>query len=156
MSDGRRFSVRMAGRSLMAAGWLRHFARDQVEVCSAGSESAVPINPAAVEATREVGIDVTGQTPNRLEYETAEDFDVIITMGCGDVCAVFLGNAARAGSSATRPARASRPSPDRGWHSRSYRALARRPGPGYPFGPGGTSDSTGEWAFSCLSGSTAG
>jgi protein-tyrosine-phosphatase len=110
MSDCRRFSVRVAGRSQMAASWLRHFAGDQVEVCSAGCGSAVHINPAAVGTMREVGIDVTGQTPNRFEYGAVQDFGVVITMGCGDACAVFPGNATRTGSSMTRPARASRPS----------------------------------------------
>jgi Protein-tyrosine-phosphatase len=83
--------VHNAGRSQMAAGWLRHFAGDAVEVRSAGSEPADQINPAAVEAMREVGIDITDQTPKLLEYETAESSDVIITMGCGDVCPVFPG-----------------------------------------------------------------
>jgi protein-tyrosine-phosphatase len=79
-------------------------------VHSAGSEPVDEINPAAVEAMREVGIDIIDQTPNRLQYEAAQDFDVIITMGCGDACPVFPGNATRTGSSTTRPARASRPS----------------------------------------------
>ena len=83
--------VHNAGRSQMAAGWLRHLAGDAVEVRSAGSEPADQINPAAVEAMREVGIDITGQTPKLLEYETAQDSDVIITMGCGDACPVFPG-----------------------------------------------------------------
>ncbi|MFI7491399.1 arsenate reductase ArsC [Micromonospora echinaurantiaca] len=83
--------VHNAGRSQMAAGWLRHFAGDDVEVRSAGSEPADQINPAAVEAMREVGIDITHQTPKLLEYATAESSDVIITMGCGDVCPVFPG-----------------------------------------------------------------
>lgn len=83
--------VHNAGRSQMAAGWLRHFAGDDVEVRSAGSEPADQINPAAVEVMREVGIDITHQTPKLLEYETAESSDVIITMGCGDVCPVFPG-----------------------------------------------------------------
>jgi arsenate reductase len=83
--------VHNAGRSQMAAGWLRHLAGDAVEVRSAGSEPADQINPAAVEAMREAGIDITGQTPKRLEYETAQDSDVIITMGCGDACPVFPG-----------------------------------------------------------------
>jgi len=83
--------VHNAGRSQMAAGWLRHLAGDAVEVRSAGSEPADQINPAAVEAMREVGIDITGQTPRKLEYETAQDSDVIITMGCGDACPVFPG-----------------------------------------------------------------
>jgi arsenate reductase len=83
--------VHNAGRSQMAAGWLRHLAGDRVEVRSAGSEPADQINPAAVEAMREVGIDITDQTPKLLEYETAQDSDVIITMGCGDACPVFPG-----------------------------------------------------------------
>jgi len=83
--------VHNAGRSQMAAGWLRHLAGDAVEVRSAGSEPADQINPAAVEAMREVGVDITGQTPQKLEYATAQDSDVIITMGCGDACPVFPG-----------------------------------------------------------------
>jgi arsenate reductase len=83
--------VHNAGRSQMAAGWLRHLAGDTVEVRSAGSEPADQVNPVAVEAMREVGIDITGQPPRRLEYETARDSDVIITMGCGDACPVFPG-----------------------------------------------------------------
>jgi arsenate reductase len=83
--------VHNAGRSQMAAGWLRHLAGDAVEVRSAGSEPADQINPAAVEAMREVGIDITGQTPKPLLYETAQDSDVIITMGCGDACPIFPG-----------------------------------------------------------------
>jgi arsenate reductase (thioredoxin) len=83
--------VHNAGRSQMAAGWLRHLAGDQVEVRSAGSAPADTVNPAAVEAMREVGIDITDQTPKLLEYETAQDSDVIITMGCGDACPIFPG-----------------------------------------------------------------
>ncbi|MBC9001748.1 arsenate reductase ArsC [Micromonospora aurantiaca (nom. illeg.)] len=83
--------VHNAGRSQMAAGWLRHLAGDTVEVRSAGSAPAETINPAAVQAMAEVGIDITNQTPKLLEYETAESSDVIITMGCGDVCPVFPG-----------------------------------------------------------------
>ncbi|MEU7779013.1 arsenate reductase ArsC [Micromonospora parva] len=80
-----------AGRSQMAAGWLRHLAGDAVEVRSAGSAPAETVNPAAVEAMREVGIDITDQTPKLLEYATAETSDVIVTMGCGDTCPVFPG-----------------------------------------------------------------
>ena len=83
--------VHNAGRSQMAAGWLRHLAGDAVEVRSAGSAPADTINPAAVEAMREVGIDITDQTPKKLEYATARSSDVIITMGCGDACPVFPG-----------------------------------------------------------------
>ena len=83
--------VHNAGRSQMAAGWLRHLAGDTVEVRSAGSEPAEHINPVAVEAMREVGIDITTNTPRQLDYATAETSDVLITMGCGDVCPVFPG-----------------------------------------------------------------
>jgi arsenate reductase len=83
--------VHNAGRSQMAAGWLRHLAGDAVEVRSAGSEPGEHINPAAVAAMAEVGIDITGRTPTKLEWETAESSDVIITMGCGDACPIFPG-----------------------------------------------------------------
>ncbi|MET7949446.1 arsenate reductase ArsC [Micromonospora sp. NPDC005324] len=83
--------VHNAGRSQMAAGWLRHLAGDTVEVRSAGSEPADQLNPVAVETMQEVGIDITGQTPVRLSWDTAEASDVIVTMGCGDTCPVFPG-----------------------------------------------------------------
>jgi arsenate reductase len=83
--------VHNAGRSQMAAAWLRHLAGDTVEVRSAGSAPADQINPAAIDAMREVGIDITDQTPARLTWDTAESSDVIITMGCGDACPVFPG-----------------------------------------------------------------
>jgi arsenate reductase len=83
--------VHNAGRSQMAAGWLRHLAGDSVEVRSAGSAPADRINPVAVEAMREVGIDLTAEQPEKLEYATAQASDVIITMGCGDACPVFPG-----------------------------------------------------------------
>jgi arsenate reductase (thioredoxin) len=83
--------VHNAGRSQMAAGWLRHLAGDAVEVRSAGSEPADQVNPAAVQAMREVGIDITAETPKKLEWEAAEASDVIITMGCGDACPIFPG-----------------------------------------------------------------
>jgi arsenate reductase len=83
--------VHNAGRSQMAAGWLRHLAGDRVEVRSAGTEPADRVNPVAVEAMREVGIDITRQTPQLLAYETARASDVIISMGCGDACPIFPG-----------------------------------------------------------------
>jgi arsenate reductase len=83
--------VHNAGRSQMAAGWLRHLAGDSVEVRSAGSEPADRINAVAVEAMREVGIDITTRTPRKLDYATAESSDVLISMGCGDACPVFPG-----------------------------------------------------------------
>lgn len=83
--------VHNAGRSQMAAGWLRHLAGDAVEVRSAGSEPAGQVNPVAVAAMREVGIDITANTPRQLDSATAESSDVLVTMGCGDVCPVFPG-----------------------------------------------------------------
>jgi arsenate reductase len=83
--------VHNAGRSQMAAGWLRHLAGDTVEVRSAGSAPAGTVNPAAVQAMAEVGIDITDQRPRLLEYGTVESSDVIVTMGCGDACPVFPG-----------------------------------------------------------------
>jgi len=83
--------VHNAGRSQMAAGWLRHFAGDAVEVRSAGSSPAGQINPSAVAAMAEVGIDIAANTPKLLDYDTAYQADVIITMGCGDACPVFPG-----------------------------------------------------------------
>lgn len=83
--------VHNAGRSQMAAGWLRHLAGDAVEVRSAGSAPADQINPVAVAAMAEVGIDITGQTPKILTHEDAEASNVVITMGCGDVCPYFPG-----------------------------------------------------------------
>jgi arsenate reductase len=83
--------VHNAGRSQLAAGWLRHLAGDTVEVRSAGSEPADRINPVAVEAMREVGIDITANTPRKLDWDTAESSDVLVTMGCGDACPVFPG-----------------------------------------------------------------
>ncbi|MDQ1644669.1 MAG: hypothetical protein QOJ50_853 [Cryptosporangiaceae bacterium] len=83
--------VHNAGRSQMAAGWLRHLAGDAVEVRSAGSAPAGSVNPVAVQAMAEVGIDIAGNEPRILDYTTAEASDVIVTMGCGDVCPVFPG-----------------------------------------------------------------
>jgi len=83
--------VHNAGRSQMAAGWLRHLAGDAVRVVSAGSEPADRINPIAVQAMAEVGIDITAGVPTLLEYDTVQAADVAITMGCGDTCPVFPG-----------------------------------------------------------------
>jgi arsenate reductase len=83
--------VHNAGRSQMAAGWLRHLARDGVEVLSAGSEPADQINPHAVTVMREVGIDIAAAQPRRLDTADVRSSDVIITMGCGDACPVFPG-----------------------------------------------------------------
>jgi arsenate reductase (thioredoxin) len=83
--------VHNAGRSQMAAGWLRALGGDAVEVRSAGSLPGDRVNPAAVEAMAEVGIDIAGQQPKVLTTEAVEASDVVITMGCGDACPVFPG-----------------------------------------------------------------
>ncbi|MQS09390.1 arsenate reductase ArsC [Streptomyces alkaliphilus] len=83
--------VHNAGRSQMAAGFLRHLAGDRVEVRSAGSMPADRVNPAAVEAMREVGIDITAATPTVLTPDAVRASDWVITMGCGDACPVFPG-----------------------------------------------------------------
>ncbi len=83
--------IHNAGRSQMAAGWLRYLAGDTVDIRSAGSEPADNINPVAVEAMREVGIDITGNTPKLLQNQDVQDSDVVITMGCGDTCPIYPG-----------------------------------------------------------------
>ena len=83
--------VHNAGRSQMAAGWLQHLAGDHIEVRSAGSEPATQINPVAVAAMAEVGIDITRAQPKILTTEAVQDSHVVITMGCGDACPIFPG-----------------------------------------------------------------
>ena len=83
--------VHNAGRSQMAAGWLRHLARDRIDVRSAGSIPAAQINPIAVEAMREVGIDITAEQPKVLTTEAVQASDAVVTMGCGDACPFFPG-----------------------------------------------------------------
>ncbi|MEV8394862.1 MULTISPECIES: arsenate reductase ArsC [unclassified Streptomyces] len=83
--------VHNAGRSQMAAAWLTHLAGDRVEVRSAGSAPADSVNPAAVEAMREAGIDMSAETPKILTLDAVRASDVCITMGCGDTCPVFPG-----------------------------------------------------------------
>ncbi len=83
--------VHNAGRSQMAAGWLRHLAGDTVDVFSGGSEPAEQVNQAAVAAMAEVGIDIRTESPRRWTDEIVRAADVVITMGCGDVCPVFPG-----------------------------------------------------------------
>lgn len=83
--------VHNAGRSQMAAGWLRHLAGDRIEVLSGGSAPAEGINPVAVEAMREVGIDLSAATPRIVSTDDVRASDVVITMGCGDACPIFPG-----------------------------------------------------------------
>jgi arsenate reductase len=78
--------VHNAGRSQIAAGYLEHLAGDRVDVLSAGSRPADGLNPAAVEAMAEVGIDIAGEQPTLLSDSAVRTADVVITMGCGDEC----------------------------------------------------------------------
>ncbi|NJP25376.1 arsenate reductase ArsC [Microbispora hainanensis] len=83
--------VHNAGRSQMAAGWLAHLAGDRVQVRSAGSAPREQVNPVAVDAMREVGIDISAERPKLLTADAVEASDVIITMGCGDACPILPG-----------------------------------------------------------------
>lgn len=83
--------VHNAGRSQMAAGWMRHLAGDRVYVLSGGSDPASEVNPAAIEAMREVGIDIAGEFPRPWTDEIVGATDVVVTMGCGDACPVVPG-----------------------------------------------------------------
>ncbi|MFF0390963.1 arsenate reductase ArsC [Kitasatospora sp. NPDC004615] len=83
--------VHNAGRSQMAAGFLTHLAGDRVEVRSAGSAPGREVNPAAVAAMAEVGIDISDQRPKILTTEAVQASDYVITMGCGDACPYFPG-----------------------------------------------------------------
>jgi protein-tyrosine-phosphatase len=83
--------VHNAGRSQMAAGFMRQLAGDKVEVLSAGSEPKDSINPIAVQAMAEVGIDIANQQPKILTPEAVIESDAVITMGCGDACPFYPG-----------------------------------------------------------------
>ena len=83
--------VHNAGRSQMAAGWLRHLSGGAVEVRSAGSMPADRINPAAVEAMLEEGVDIRAEQPKVLTTEAVQASDVVVTMGCGDACPFYPG-----------------------------------------------------------------
>jgi arsenate reductase (thioredoxin) len=83
--------VHNAGRSQMAAGWLRHLAGNGAEVSSGGSNPGSAVNPAAVEVMAEVGIDIGDRAPQRWTDEIVRAADAVITMGCGDACPVFPG-----------------------------------------------------------------
>ena len=83
--------VHNAGRSQMAAGYLQHLAGDRVDVLSAGTEPKEDINPSAIEAMAEVGIDITHNSPTVLTTEAVQASDYVITMGCGDACPFFPG-----------------------------------------------------------------
>ena len=83
--------VHNAGRSQMAAGFLRHFGGDGVQVYSGGSEPATEVNAAAIAAMAEVGIDISTEFPKLWTDEVVRAADVVVTMGCGDACPFFPG-----------------------------------------------------------------
>jgi arsenate reductase len=83
--------VHNAGRSQMAAGFLRHLGGDGVQVYSGGSEPANEVNVAAIDAMQEVGIDITAESPKRWTDDIVRAADVVVTMGCGDACPFFPG-----------------------------------------------------------------
>lgn len=83
--------VHNAGRSQMAAAFLSHHSKGEVEVRSAGSMPAEVVNPAVVTALQEVGIDISNEIPKVLTTEAVKESDVVITMGCGDACPIFPG-----------------------------------------------------------------
>ena len=83
--------VHNAGRSQMAAGYTHHLSGGAVEVLSAGSAPADQVNPSAVEAMAEEGIDIIAETPKILTTDAVQSSDVVITMGCGDTCPIFPG-----------------------------------------------------------------
>jgi protein-tyrosine-phosphatase len=83
--------VHNAGRSQMAAGYLQHLAGDRVQVLSAGTEPKDQVNPSAIAAMAEEGIDIANSTPKVLTTESVQDSDYVITMGCGDACPFFPG-----------------------------------------------------------------
>ncbi|PQZ93880.1 heat-shock protein HtpX [Arthrobacter sp. MYb227] len=83
--------VHNAGRSQMAAALLTNLSAGQIEVRSAGSAPADSVNPAAVAAMKEVGIDMSAEVPKILTTEAVKESDVVITMGCGDTCPIFPG-----------------------------------------------------------------
>ena len=83
--------VHNAGRSQIGAGWMRHLAGEAIQVYSAGSSPAEQINPVAVEAMSEIGIDIKTQPPKKRTDEIVREVDVVISMGCGDTCPVYPG-----------------------------------------------------------------
>ena len=83
--------IHNAGRSQMAAGYLKHLAGDRIEVRSAGTDPGDQVNPAAVEAMAEEGIDISVNFPKKLTDEAVKESDYVITMGCGDTCPFFPG-----------------------------------------------------------------
>ena len=106
--------IHNAGRSQMAAAWVQHLSGGAVEVRSAGSAPAGSVNPAAVEAMLEEGIDMSAEVPKILTTDAVRESDVVITLGCGDTCPIFpgkryedwaLGDPAGQGGACVRPTR---------------------------------------------------
>ena len=83
--------VHNAGRSQIGAGWLRHLAGDRIRVLSAGSSPSETVNPTAVEAMAEVGVDISSNRPQLWTEAMVRDVDVVVSMGCGDECSVHPG-----------------------------------------------------------------
>jgi len=83
--------VHNAGRSQMALGWFEHLASDGAVAWSGGSEPVSEVNPVAIAAMAEIGIDISREFPKRWTDEIVQAADVVVTMGCGDVCPVFPG-----------------------------------------------------------------
>ena len=83
--------VHNAGRSQIGAGWLRHLAGDRIRVLSAGSSPSETVNPTAVEAMAEVGIDISSNRPQLWTEAMVRDVDVVVSMGCGDECPIYPG-----------------------------------------------------------------
>ena len=83
--------VHNAGRSQIGAGWLRHLAGDRIRVLSAGSSPSETVNPTAVEAMAEVGVDISSNRPQLWTDAMVRDVDVVVSMGCGDECPVYPG-----------------------------------------------------------------
>ncbi len=83
--------VHNAGRSQIGAGWLRHLAGDRIRVLSAGSSPSETVNPTAVEAMAEVGVDISSNRPQLWTEAMVRDVDVVVSMGCGDECLIYPG-----------------------------------------------------------------
>ena len=83
--------VHNAGRSQIGAGWLRHLAGDRIRVLAAGSSPSETVNPTAVEAMAEVGVDISSNRPQLWTEAMVRDVDVVVSMGCGDECPVYPG-----------------------------------------------------------------
>ena len=102
--------VHNAGRSQMALGWFNHLAGDRAIAWSGGSEPGAEVNPAAIAAMAEVGIDIRQEYPKPWTQEIVQAADAVITMGCGDACPIFPGKRYEDWTSTTPPGRASTPS----------------------------------------------